>query len=196
MENIRKKVEEGSLLALWQELELVNSKDAANTKLLYRYVQQYQLRKRSEIALMKRGDLELTIYYIKRHYYWHKESQLTLVNLPKWQQKSNKRAAARLIEAFHETTCRDVEVAIVNTRNRAMIGSYIKYHGFFYDEAQVALIKTGDDELIEFQIRRHGLREEGQIELIRSSHHTLLLFYMEHDKLCDRAWQYWQIARW
>ena len=196
MEKIKKKVAEGIYLPAAEEMKLVRSPYSEAVKLLVQYVKRFQLNKKSEVALMKGGNIDVIVFYLKNHSHClRKQSAIELITRHKWQLKAYKKDAVKLMNAYLEgypSLWLEVEMALIKSGNRAMIATFIKRR-YFDHKVQVELVKSPNEDLIKYHIIRHGLSEEAQMELIRQGDKELLLFYLEHKKFCDRAWQYWQV---
>lgn len=198
MEKIKKKIAEGIFLSPEEEMKLVRSSYSSGeaVDLLLQYVQRLQLNKKSEVALMKGGNVDLIVFYLKNHRHCiRKQSSIELITRHKWQLKAYKKDAVKLMKAYLEgypSLWLEVEMALIKSGNRAMIATFIGRREFD-PKVQVELIKSPHEDLIKYHIIRHGLSEEAQMELVRQGNKELLLFYLEHKKLCDQAWQYWQV---
>ena len=198
MEKIKKKIEEGIYLSPEEEMKLVrssyNCSDAV--ELLAQYVKRFQLNKKSEVALMRDGNTDVIVFYLKNHSHClRKQSAIELIIRHKWQLKAYKKDAVRLMRAYLEgypSLWLEVETALIKSGNRAMIATFIGRR-YFDHKVQCELVKSPNDDLIKYHIIRHGLSEEAQMELVKLGDKELMLFYLEHKKLCDQAWQYWKV---
>ena len=172
----------------------MQSNEPEALELIYKYVNNYKLSKKGEIALMQRGDADLIILYLRNYYYIHKQAELTLLTMPKWKTKEHQASGVRILKDFTQSRLLSdaAEVALIKTGNRAMIAALIQQGGLF-TKGQVALLKSGDEELIKFQILKHGLEAAAQLELVKLGKTDLVLFYLEKYTLCDQAWQYWKV---
>ena len=198
MEKIKEKVEEEIFLSAAEEMKLVRSSynSSEAVELLVQYVKRFQLNKKSEVALMKGGNVVLIVFYLKNYSHCiRKQSAIELITRHKWQLKAYKKDAVKLMNAYLEgypSLWIEVEMALIKSGSRAMIATFIRCREFD-SKVQVELIKSPNEDLIKYHIIRHGLEEKAQMELVRQGNKELLLFYLEHEKLCDRAWQYWQV---
>ena len=194
MEEIKQKIESGSYLFTDEQVLLMQSNAPEALELIYKYVNNYKLSKKGEVALMQRGDVDLIIFYLRNYYYIHEQAELTLLTMPKWKERAHKDSGVQILNTLmHDRFLSDdAEVALIKAGNRAMIAALIQQCGLF-TKGQVALLKSGDEELIKFQILKHGLKEAAQLELVKLGNRDLLVFYLEKRSLCDQAWQYWKV---
>ena len=194
MESIKQKIENGLYLFVEEQVLLMQSNEPEALELICKYVNNYKLSKKGEIALMQRGDADLIIFYLKNYYYLHEQAVSALFTMPKWKTKAHQASGVRIFKNLTQSRLLSdaAEVALIKAGNRAMIAALIQ-QGDLFTEGQVALLKSGDEELIKFQILKHGLKEAAQLELVKLGKTDWVLFYLERHSLCDQAWQYWKV---
>ncbi len=76
---------------------------------------------------------------------------------------------------------------LIRSNNEFLIKTYIDWHPIKWRTAQVALIESGNEEVIKSYICRNNLSDDAEVELINSQNEELIKLYLKGHKLSRSA---------